>query len=209
MEYYEVIHKRRMYRSFTKQPVESASLERILSSATQSPSAGFAQGFDFLVIREKSHLETFWNLALTEDWKNRTGTHKHLWNAPVVIIPLAHPEAYLNRYTEQDKSYSNLDSIQNWPVPYWYIDCAFSTMNILNSVTDEGLGALFFGLFRNQEELKRVFSIPGDYLPIGAIAIGHPAPKKESGSSKRGRRDISDQFHLDNFGKPYRCKTQD
>ena len=202
MEYYEVIHKRRMYRSSTKQPVERASLEPILSSATQSPSAGFAQGFDFMVIREKSHLETFWNLALTEDWKNHTETHKHLWNAPVVIIPLAHPEAYVNRYSEPDKSYSNLGSIENWPVPYWYIDCAFSTMNILNSVTNEGLGALFFGLFRNLQELKQTFNIPNNYLPIGAIAIGHPANRKAPGSSKRGRRNFPNQFHFDKFGMP-------
>lgn len=191
-----------MYRSFTNQGIETQSLDRILSSATQSPSAGFAQGFDFLTIREKSHLELFWNLALTKDWKNRTETHKNLWNAPVVIIPLANPEAYLTRYSEPDKSYSDLDSIENWPVPYWHIDCAFATMNILNSVTNEGLGALFFGLFRNLEELKQAFSIPNKYLPIGAIAVGHPSNRKASGSSKRGRRNFPDQFHLDKFGTP-------
>lgn len=203
MEYYKVIHERQMYRSFTPQALESAPLERILSTAAQSPSAGFTQGFDFLILNKKTDLEIFWNLALTKDWKRRTESHKHLWNAPTVIIPLANPDAYTNRYSEPDKSYSNLDSIENWPVPYWYIDCAFATMNILNSVTNEGLGALFFGLFRNQEELKQTFNIPSNYLPIGAIAIGHPASSKKSGSSKRGRRNHSDQFHVDRFGTPY------
>ncbi len=199
MEYYEVLARRRMYRHFSTDPIPQDALDRILSSATRGPSAGFTQGFDFLILNDALSLGQFWSLALTDKWRKTTSMHKDLWNAPVVIIPLANPQAYAQRYSEPDKEYSNLDSEVNWPVPYWHIDTAFASMLILNSVVNENLGALFFGLFRNMNSIKEAFGIPEGLVPIGAIAIGHPSSSELSASSKRGRRPRSSQFHFNRF----------
>ena len=48
----------------------------------------------------------------------------------------------------------------NWPVPYWQIDTAFATMLLLLAAADAGLGALFFGVFRNAERLLDVLGTP-------------------------------------------------
>ncbi len=199
MEYYELLAKRRMYRHFSSEPIPPEVLEKILDSATRGPSAGFSQGFDFLVLNQKPALEQFWNLALTPQWKEETTSHKGLWNAPVVILPLSNPDAYIQRYTEQDKDYSPLQDKDHWPVPYWYIDTAFASMLILNSVVYENLGALFFGIFRNLACIKKSFQIPDNYHPIGAIAIGYPSSSDVSASAKRGRREKSSQFHFNQF----------
>lgn len=188
-----------MYRSFSNEPVDALALEKILNSATKGPSAGYSQGFDLLVITEGFQLEHFWNLALTEDWRERTTTHNGLWNAPVVVVPLANPSAYQARYSEPDKAYSNLKSLDDWPVPYWYIDCAFATMLMLSSVTNEGLGALFFGLFRNVSQIKTHFMVPDEYQPIGAVAIGHPVESGTSRAPSRPKRETSDQVHFNQF----------
>ncbi len=188
-----------MYRHFSSQPVPEEALDRILDSATRGPSAGFSQGFDFLVLNQKPALKQFWDLALTPSWKERTTSHKGLWNAPVVVLPLANPDAYLQRYGEKDKSYSNLTEPDQWPVPYWYIDTAFASMLILNSVVYENLGALFFGLFRNVNFIKTFFQIPDNFHPIGAIAIGYPTSEDVSASSRREKRQKSSQFHFNQF----------
>jgi hypothetical protein len=72
-------------------------------------------------------------------------------------------------------------------------------MLILDSVVNENLGALFFGLFRNVSEIKNSFQIPERFIPIGAIAIGHPTSNDLSSSSRRGRRPRSSQFHMNRF----------
>lgn len=208
MEYYDVLARRRMYRNFSTDTIEDSVLERILLAAPTGPSAGFAQGFDFLVLRSPDALTTFWNIATTSEWRTGTKAHLGLVNAPVVIIPLANRSAYLERYSEVDKSYSNLNQRENWPVPYWYIDCAFATMLILGAIANEDLGALFFGLFRNLELLKAAFAIPINYEPIGAIALGHPQSREISKSVLRGRRDKTAQFHLNNFTDGYRFSSR-
>ncbi len=199
MDYYDLLAKRRMYRHFSSQPVPECVLARILDSATRGPSAGFAQGFDFLVLDKRPTLDRFWKLATTQSWRESTTSHDGLWNAPVVVLPLANPDAYMKRYSEEDKRYANLRAETDWPVPYWYIDTAFATMLILNSVVNENLGALFFGLFRNVDSIKNAFHIPSNFHPIGAIAIGYPTSTMQSPSSKRPRREHSSQIHFNAF----------
>jgi nitroreductase len=46
----EVLRRRRMVRKFDQRPLEPALLDQILESARHAPSAGFSQGFDFVVL---------------------------------------------------------------------------------------------------------------------------------------------------------------
>ena len=94
----------------------------------------------------------FWDVTLPED-RRESFRWKQLLDAPVVILPLASREAYLSRYAEPDKISTGLADATRWPVPYWQIDTAFATMLLLLAVEDAGLGALFFGVFRNGEKL--------------------------------------------------------
>ncbi len=69
--------------------------------------------------------------------------------APVVIVPLACKAAYLDRYAEPDKGWTDRDpdSISaRWPVPYWYVDTGMAALLVLQTAVDEGLGACFFGI---------------------------------------------------------------
>ena len=62
-------------------------------------------------------------------------------------------------------------------------------MAMLLTAVDEGLGALFFGIFeRAGRTLRAAFGIPDDFHPIGAVALGWPAPDEPSPSLRRGRR---------------------
>jgi nitroreductase len=70
-----------------------------------------------------------------------------------------------------------------------------ATMAILLTAVDEGLGALFFGIFEGLEDLRTKFGIPDDFHPIGAVALGWPAPDEPSPSLRRGRRSEDEVIH--------------
>lgn len=162
-------------------------LDRILANSQRAPSAGFSQGFNFLVL-EDADARTFWRIT-----SPRRGEH---FTTPAVIVPLADKQAYLDRYREPDKAGLGLEKEENWPVPFWLVDTSFATMIILLSATAEGLGCWFFGIFQGEDELLQHFEVPGRFKPIGAIALGYPAERSvRSPSLKRGRRAFEEVFH--------------
>jgi nitroreductase len=64
---------------------------------------------------------------------------------------------------------------------------------ILLSAVDLGLGALFFGIFQGENALMEALGVPGEYRPVGAIAVGHPTPGERSEPElPTGRRRISE-----------------
>ena len=62
-------------------------------------------------------------------------------------------------------------------MPYWYIDTGFAALLILLAVVDEGLGAVFFGP-PDIADFRTQFGVPPEWTPIGAIAVGHPDPRR-------------------------------
>jgi nitroreductase len=62
-------------------------------------------------------------------------------------------------------------------------------MSLLLAAEDAGLGALFFGVFRGEPELRTELGLPDRLELLGAIALGHPAAGEERGrSAGRPRR---------------------
>ena len=116
----------------------------------------------------------------------------------MIALPLADPAAYVERYAEPDKARTGLgEGTEAWPVPYWTIDASMAVMTLLLAAEDVGLGALFFGVFQREAEVRREFGIPDDLELLGALALGHPlADADEPGrSSKRVRRSPAEIIH--------------
>src|SRR5271155_4606229 len=173
MEFQEVVGRRRMVRTFTAEPVSQTSLDRILGNAVRGPSAGFSQGQAFLVLTSAPDRERFWSAA-------GAAVAESAQTAPVVIVPMSCKRVYLDRYAEPDKGWTDRDEAR-WPVPFWHIDTGMAALLILQTVVDEGLGALYFGIVPGAGgPFRAAFGVPADHEPIGAIAIGHnaePAPR--------------------------------
>src|SRR5438309_11813173 len=53
VEFNEVIKRRRMVHAFTAEPLAPLTAERLLRAANRAPSAGFSQGYSFLVLEGK------------------------------------------------------------------------------------------------------------------------------------------------------------
>jgi nitroreductase len=174
-EFAEVVRARRMTRSFDTRPVPPALLEQLVDLASRAPSAGKTQGWH-LVVLEGAETARFWDITLPP-MRRGAFRWKRLLEAPVIAIPLADPRAYVERYSEADKRASGLGAgTEAWPAPYWTVDTSMSVMTMLLAAEDVGLGALFFGIFRGERELRRTLAIPPVMQILGAVALGYPAP---------------------------------
>lgn len=193
VEFNDAVRRRKMWRTFSGEPVDPPVLDRILDVARRGPSAGFSQGVSFLVLEGEEQTARFWDAVIREEDWPREGLRR----APVLVVPLAGKDAYLSRYAESDKGWADRDEAR-WPVPYWVVDASFAAMLILLAAVDEGLGGLFFGLdsLERYDDLRGAFGIPEEWQPIGVIAMGHKEPDPEPSSrDTRTRRSFDDVVH--------------
>lgn len=201
MELRDVVARRRMVRTFTDEPVPAEAVDRMLAHAVRAPSAGFSQGWAFLVLDTPDAVERFWaattppgRAAAPDRWI--AGMRR----APVVIVPLAHEAAYRERYAEDDKARGGepQDPRARWGVPYWFVDTGMAALLALLTAVDEGLGACFFGVpAARVPALREAFGVPDDHEPVGAIAVGHPAPQQavRGSGARRRRRPLEEVVH--------------
>ncbi|MDQ3615666.1 MAG: nitroreductase family protein [Actinomycetota bacterium] len=197
MEFQEVVRKRRMVRSYSSEPVEPAVVERMLSNALHAPSAGFSQGWAFLLLDRPDDVDRFWRAATPRDVGEPDEWLRGMRTAPVVIVPMSCKAAYLGRYAEPDKGWTDRDEAR-WPVPYWHIDTGMASLLVLQTVVDAGLGACFFGIPpETVEAFRGEFDVPREYTPIGAITVGHRTrdPGAPGSAARRPRKTVADMVH--------------
>ena len=187
MDFQEVVQRRRMVRTFTGEPVPKESLDRILGNAVRGPSAGFSQGQSFLLLTELADRERFWEIA-------GAAVSPSARTAPAVIVPMSCKRVYLDRYAQPDKGWTDRDEAR-WPVPFWHIDTGMAALLILQTVVDEGLGAIYFGIVPEAvQPFRDAFGVPDDQEPIGAIAIGFDAETAKRDLRSK-RRSVDDVLH--------------
>lgn len=195
MEFRDLVRRRRMVRNYDPdRPVPPDVRDRLLDHAIRAPSAGFSQGWAFLVLEDPADRDRFWAAATphTDVWQQWLVNMRH---APLIIVPHSNRGVYLDRYAERDKGWTDRDE-SRWPVPYWDIDTGFASLLMLLTAVDEGLGACFFGIPPEQTTAYRSeFGVPEAYTPIGAVSVGYRAQDHRSGSLKRGRKPVDEVVH--------------
>lgn len=182
-------------------PVPPEVAARLLDYAVRAPSAGFSQGWAFLVLSEPGDVRQFWESTTPP------GTRSNSWlagmsRAPLIVVPMTSREVYLDRYAEADKGWTDRDE-GRWLVPYWYIDAGFASLLMLLGAVDAGLGACFFGIPPARlATFRGAFGVPQEYTPIGAITIGYPDVDRPSRprALARGRRPVTEVVHHGRWG---------
>lgn len=195
MEFATVVRRRRMVRNFTGEPVDPAVVDRALAHAVRAPSAGFSQGWGFLVLDRPDDIDRYWRATTDAD---RKPDHwlRGMRQAPVLVVALSCRAAYVARYAEADKG--GPGPIEDrLAAPYWHIDTGMAALLILLTAVDEGLGGCFFGVPPDRvDALREAYGIPADHHPIGVVALGHPADDLVRGSSAtRPRRPMAEVVH--------------
>jgi nitroreductase len=198
MDFQDVVRKRRMVRSYADTPVDPAVVDRMLSNALHAPSAGYSQGWGFLVLDDPGDVDRFWQATTPGDAAEEPdGWLRGMRTAPVVIVPMSNKSAYLGRYAEPDKGWTDRDEAR-WPVPYWHIDTGMASLLVLQTAVDAGLGACFFGIPPDRvAAFRQEFGVPEDYTPIGAITVGHRTDDAgaKGSPSRRPRRPVEEVVH--------------
>jgi nitroreductase len=206
MQLREAVRRRRMVRAYDPQrEVPEQVVTRLLEHAVRAPSAGFSQGWDFLVLRRPADRELFW--SVTADDGEPDAWLRGLSAAPVLVLCLSDKDAYLDRYAAPDKGWTDRDE-HRWPVPYWDVDTGTAALLMLLTAVDEGLGACFFGVPEDRHAAVRsAFAVPAGRRLVGVVSVGHPAPDRRSPSLRRGRRPVSEVAHDGRFGTPWRTPS--
>jgi nitroreductase len=61
---------------------------------------------------------------------------------------------------------------------YWVQDCSAAMQNLLLAAHDQGLGAVWLGVYPVEERVvrvKKVLRLPGQVIPLCVISLGYPA----------------------------------
>jgi nitroreductase len=195
MEFSEVVRRRRMVRNYDPdRPLPAAVRDRLLATALRAPSAGFSQGWGFLVLEEAADRDRFWAVTTDPDGPPDRWLQA-LRRAPLLVVCFSHKDAYLDRYAEPDKGWTDRDE-SRWPVPYWDIDTGFAALLMLLDAVDQQLGACFFGVPPQYiDALRSAFGVPEGYRPVGVVSVGYPAPDRKSPSLRRGHRPVEQVVH--------------
>jgi len=196
MDFVEVVRARRMTRSFSSAPVHSETIDHAVDLATRAPSAGKTQGWHVIALEGES-LFRFWSVVFPKE-QRATFKWPGLFDAPLVILWFADPQAYVERYSEPDKSHTGLGAgVEAWPTPYWTIDASMALGTFLLAIENAGLGALLFAVFNNRDVLMTELAIPSHLELLGAVAVGYSAQgtKQPGVSASRKRRSPAQIIH--------------
>jgi nitroreductase len=195
MEFADVVRHRRMVRRFGRRQVPREAIDRVLEAGRRGPSAGFAQGVDFLVLDQPDDIASFWEI--TRDPEFGWDPDDVAVGPTVLVLPIPDPGRYLRRYSQPDKIAFGLNDPGRWPVKFWEIDAAMASMLMLLAAVDEGLGGWFFGISHGERELLDRFGVPEGLRPIGILGFGFRADdERPTGSgATRGRRPFEEQVH--------------
>jgi nitroreductase len=183
MEFQEVVRHRRMVRTYEDTPVPRATIDHVVANCLRAPSAGFSQGTAYLVLATPQDVARF-NVSVTPEKEKENWLAANI-DAPVLIVVLSNKDAYLDRYAQPDKGFTDR-SDRWWTAPYWDIDAGMGALLGLLTAVDQGLGACFFGMEINRVEHFRLeFAVPEHFWPIGIISLGYSSEPVRDLSGRR------------------------
>ncbi len=142
------IFNRRSVRKFKAKDVEKEKISKIIRAAMQAPSATNQQPWEFIVVDEKDKVEKLSEFSPYS---------KMLMEAPIAIVILERQGLRAQEFAPQD--------------------LGACTENLLLQVVEEGLGAVWMGVGKNNPResfLIDMFNLPKSIRPFAVIAIGYP-----------------------------------
>ncbi len=192
-----MVRDRRMVRNLKPRPVPAEKIRKILELAQHAPSAGFSQGWAYLVVTEEGLKKRIGEAQGETGFYAHRRVHKFVSDAPVLVVACVSEKIYRDRYREPDKAREDGKEIE-WPIPYWYFDIGCACMLIFLGAVNEGLAVAFTGVL-HADKIRGILKIPEYFLPVGVISIGYPARDVKSTSLQRGRRAFHEVVHYEHW----------
>lgn len=151
----DAIFNRKSIRKYTDAKISDESVETLLRAGMQAPSAGNAQPWQFVILRDQARLSG---------------------------ITAFHPYAKMLHHCDVAIVVCGDESLERFK-GYWVQDCSAASQNILLAAQDLGLGAVWLGIYPMQdrvEALKQYLGLPESVIPLSIIPIGVPDEERPS-----------------------------
>ena len=185
MDLFSAIDTRTSCRQFLPDPVDRATIEKILAAGIRAPSPLNTQPWQFIVITSPSIKQAIHEEAeRCREWAIETSGWKWLKNyqadflvkAPVLVAVVGDPQK------------SGVDMFQeDGPVGY-LLACAAAIQNMLLAAHALDLGSLFFTFF-DKKRMRRILDVPDTKTPVALVCIGRP----ESNANPVPRKSLDDK----------------
>jgi len=150
------LFERRSIRVYTPGEVSEAQVQKLLAAAMAAPSAAAKYPWRFVVMRQR---DTLARIAAVLPYGQM------LASAALGIAVCGDVEAAHDRQ-----------------LSYLLQDCSAAIENLLLAAHILGLGACWLGVHPREERIKaikQILSLPGSFIPVACISIGHPGESKE------------------------------
>ena len=219
---FEAIHSARALRVLKPDPVPEALITQVLDAAIRAPSAGNAQNWAFVVVRDaetRRRLGAVYREAsdiaakvyaarsrpahLTEaQWQGMLAAGAHLWehmgDAPVLLVPCllprdVPPESVLPPEVSLPDELAYLDRIRGASIYP-------AVQNIILACRALGLGTVITtNHLRREAEFKAVLGLPAEVETFALMPIGWPVGRP----GPLSRRPLAEVAHADRWGAPW------
>jgi nitroreductase len=163
MDMMEKILSRKSVRQFKAKHVPRDMINDILRAAMSAPSAGNERPWHFIVLTDRALLDE---------------------------IPKFHPYAAMVKQAGVAVLVCGDTALEKHK-GCWVLDCAAATENMLLAVHAKGLGAVWCGVYPNDERVlgfRNLLNVPDHIVPFSLIPIGFPAEEKKAGDRFDGAR---------------------
>ncbi|RZP25315.1 MAG: hypothetical protein EVA28_01800 [Candidatus Actinomarinales bacterium] len=191
-----LVKKRIVVREFKEPRTGKFDLDikEIAHNGIRIPTAGFSRGIEVLTILDGNNINKI-SVVTNEKKFTDKGLEPWIsWSEGIIII-LINKNAYIERYSKEDKN-SSLN-IRSWHIPYWYIDAGAALMNILLGAEEKGLGSGFLGGHNiDLDGLKSQFNIPKEVEVLGLVPIGVRKNKDKKKTAEKKKL-----IHTEIYGK--------
>ncbi len=158
MDVLEAIRKRRSIRRYSSDPVSEEDVRELLTAAVWAPSAGNAQPWKFIVVRDP---------ALKEKLVAVAHGQRFIAEAPVIVVVCADVGRARRAYGERGATL------------YCLQDTAAAIQNMLLAATAKGLGTCWVGAF-DEEKAREVLALPPSLRAVALIPVGRPREEPET-----------------------------
>jgi nitroreductase len=159
----DAIYQRRAIRAYTSQPVDRATIEKLLDAAIHAPTAIHLEPWAFVVIQNRPLLEHICERAKTLAQTTHGALHRMLadpkfhifYDAGTLVVICAKPMG-----------------------PFVTADCWLAAENLMLAATALGLATCPIGFALPalaDPELKAELGIPPEVTAIAPIVVGYPA----------------------------------
>jgi nitroreductase len=174
---FDCITGRRSVRRFQRKEVDDKLIGVMLYMATQAPSAGNTQEWQFIVVKDEELRKRLAAAALEQ---------RFVAGAPVDIVVCADMEKIELKYGDRGSKL------------YFAQDTANATMIMMLTATALGLSSCWVGAF-DEDKVRRVLELPENLKPVAIVPIGYAAETPEASK----RIPFENLTWTDRYGKKY------